>query len=70
VNYSSEAKSFFEAMSIGATNMLYPVACIVANLIAFISFFALADAWLMWFFSMIGLVNFGLIVSSGNKDYL
>lgn len=53
-------------MSIGATNMLYPVACILANLIAFTSFFALADAVLKWFFTMVGLVDFGLIVSKFN----
>jgi hypothetical protein len=62
-SFFSEAKNVFEAMSIGAVNMLAPVGGILANLIAFTSFFALLDAIFMWFFSMINLENFGLIVS-------
>ena len=49
-------------MSNGAVNMLTPVGGIIANLIAFTSFFAFLDAVFQWIFSMIGLTDFGLIV--------
>ena len=50
-------------MSVGAINMIGPVGGIVTNLIAFTAFFSLLDTICQWFFSMIGLMDFGLIVS-------
>ena len=57
-------------MSNGAVNMLTPVGGIIANLIAFTSFFAFLDAVFQWIFSMIGLTDFGLIVRITTKKYM
>ncbi|CAF0726574.1 unnamed protein product [Brachionus calyciflorus] len=55
-----DAKNVFEAISIGASNAVGPVAGIISNLIAFTASFAFIDAFCMWIFSMIGLNNFGV----------
>ena len=46
--------------------MVKPVGMIIANLIAFRALFQFVDAVFEWFFSNLGLKNFGLVVSSIN----
>lgn len=62
-NSKSEANNIFEAISIGATNMIGPIGGILSNLIAFTAFFAFIDAIFIWFFGMLGLANFGVTVN-------
>jgi nucleoside permease NupC len=56
----SEANTSFEAFCIGASNMCRPVALILANLIAFTSFFTFLDSVVAWFFSLLLIENFGI----------
>ncbi|RNA39672.1 solute carrier family 28 member 3-like [Brachionus plicatilis] len=55
-----DARNIFEAISIGASNMVGPIGGILSNLIAFTACFAFIDAFCIWIFSMIGLENFGV----------
>lgn len=56
-----DASNFFEAIATGAINVLTPIGCILANLIAFSAIFAFLDSVVAWFFSQLNLENFGLI---------
>lgn len=60
----------FEAISNGAIDMLQAVGAIMANLIAFVSIFALLDSVCIWFFSMVNLKSFGLAVKKNNLLFL
>lgn len=57
-----DAKNIFEAISIGATNVIKPIAGIITNLIAFIAIFAFIDSTVIWVFSLVGVENFGITV--------
>ena len=59
---SSDANNIFEAISIGASNMVGPIGSILSNLIAFLALFALIDTTVKWLFSMLLLEEFGLSV--------
>ena len=61
-NHISKEKNVFEAFAVGAVNMVKPVGCIIANLIAFRALFQFIDTSFEWFFSNVGLENFGLVV--------
>ena len=54
----------FDAISIGASNMVGPIGGMISNLIAFTSIFAFIDAVVIWFFGMINLENFGIDVKT------
>ena len=54
----------FDAISIGASNMVGPIGGMISNLIAFTAIFAFIDAAVIWFFSMINLENFGIDVKT------
>jgi hypothetical protein len=56
-------KNVFEAFAVGAINMVKPIGCIIANLIAFRAIFQFIDAAFEWIFGNLGLNNFGLVVS-------
>lgn len=54
-------KNVFEAFAVGASNMVKPIGCIIANLIAFRAIFQFIDAGFEWIFGNLGLKNFGLV---------
>jgi hypothetical protein len=56
-----------EAFSLGATAMVGPIGAIVSNLIAFTAIFQFVDTTVAWFFSFIGMTNFGFSVGVLNK---
>lgn len=60
---NSDDTNIFESISTGALNTVGNVGAILANLIAFTSFFAFLDSAFAWFFSQINLVNFGVTVN-------
>lgn len=50
--------------------MVGPIGGIISNLIAFTAFFAFIDAIFVWFFGMLGLVDFGVTVKLIYKSFL
>ncbi len=49
----------FKFCDLGASSVVGMVGNIIANVIAFVSFFSMLDVILIWFFEMINLRNFG-----------
>lgn len=62
MKFDRDSKNIFEAISVGASNMIGPIGGIISNLIAFTAFFAFIDAFCMWIIGMIGPENFGVTV--------
>ena len=67
---NSDDTNIFESISTGALNTVGNVGAILANLIAFTSFFAFLDSAFAWFFSQINLVNGSSVNPQQNSKHL